>query len=232
MRPGPLQAVLFDMDGVVVDSEPLWFVAEQEVMARLGADWTTADQLALIGGSLGHSVGYLARRARRPASPEQIADWLMTAMTRLMAERGVPVMPGAVELISQVQAAGVAAGLVTSSERIIMDAVLAGLAGHGVRFDVTVCADDVRTPKPDPEPYLVAAGLLGVDAARCVAIEDSAKGAESARAAGCAVIVVPSFEADLGHLGVVVPTLIKVNLAMLAALAARHPAQKPHQARR
>jgi len=227
-----VQAVLFDMDGVVVDSEPLWFEAEQEVMARLGADWTQADQRALIGGSLHHSVGYLIRRARRPASPEQVADWLMTAMTRLLGERGVPLMPGAVELISQVRATGVPAGLVTSSERIIMNAVLLGLADRGVRFDATVCAADVRHPKPHPEPYLVAAGLLGVDAAGCVAIEDSAKGAESARAAGCAVIIVPSLEADgLDRLGLVVPMLASVNLAMLAALAERHTAQKPHRTR-
>ena len=182
-------AVLFDMDGLLIDSEPLWLEAETAVMARLGADWTTADQAQLLGGSLKRTVRYLMGKARRPASPELVAEWLMSGVSDLVRERGVPLQPGARELLAEVAAAGLPHALVTSSERRFMDAVL---ARTGLRFDVLVCANDVSMTKPDPEPYLLAAKLLGADPARCVALEDSPNGVASAEAAGCRVIAVPS----------------------------------------
>ena len=182
-------AVLFDMDGLLIDSEPLWLEAETAVMARLGADWTTADQAQLLGGSLKRTVRYLMGKAMRPASPELVAEWLMSGVADLVRERGVPLRPGARELLAEVAAAGLPHALVTSSERRFMDAVL---ARTGLRFDVLVCANDVSMTKPDPEPYLLAAKLLGADPARCVALEDSPNGVASAEAAGCQVIAVPS----------------------------------------
>ncbi len=182
-------AVLFDMDGLLIDSEPLWLEAETAVMARLGADWTTADQAQLLGGSLKRTVRYLMGKAARPASPELVAEWLMSGVSNLVRERGVPLQPGARELLAEVAAAGLPHALVTSSERRFMDAVL---ARTGLRFDVLVCANDVSMTKPDPEPYLLAAKLLGADPARCVALEDSPNGVASAEAAGCQVIAVPS----------------------------------------
>jgi HAD superfamily hydrolase (TIGR01509 family) len=182
-------AVLFDMDGLLIDSEPLWLEAETAVMARLGADWTTADQAQLLGGSLKRTVRYLMGKATRPASPELVAEWLMSGVSDLVRERGVPLQPGARELLAEVAAAGLPRALVTSSERRFMDAVL---ARTGLRFDVLVCANDVSMTKPDPEPYLLAAKLLGADPARCVALEDSPNGVASAEAAGCQVIAVPS----------------------------------------
>ena len=142
------------MDGLLVDSEPLWLEAETAVMARLGADWTPADQVQLLGGSLDRTVRYLLGKATRPASPGQVAEWLMTRVTELIRDRGVPLRPGAGELLAEVAAAGLPHALVTSSERGFMDAVL---ARTGLRFDVRVCADDVSMTKPDPEPYLLAA---------------------------------------------------------------------------
>jgi HAD superfamily hydrolase (TIGR01509 family) len=183
------EAVLFDMDGLLIDSEPLWLEAETAVMATLGADWTAADQAQLLGGSLVRTVRYLLGKATRPASPAQVAERLMTRVTELVRDRGVPLRPGARELLAQVAAAGLPHALVTSSERGFMDAVL---ARTGLRFDVLVCADDVSVTKPDPEPYLLAAKLLGADPARCVALEDSPNGVASAQAAGCQVIAVPS----------------------------------------
>ena len=183
------EGVLFDMDGLLIDSEPLWLEAETAVMARLGADWTTADQAQLLGGSLVRTVRYLLGKATRPASPGQVAEWLMTRVTELIRDRGVPLRPGARELLAEVAAARLPHALVTSSERGFMDAVL---ARTGLRFDVLVCADDVSMTKPDPEPYLLAAKLLGADPARCVALEDSPNGVASAQAAGCRVIAVPS----------------------------------------
>ena len=113
----------------------------------------------------------------------------MSGIAELVRERGVPLQPGARELLAQVAAAGLPHALVTSSERRFMDAVL---ARTGLRFDVLVCADDVSMTKPDPEPYLLAAKLLGAAPASCVALEDSPNGVASAEAAGCHVIAVPS----------------------------------------
>src|SRR5690348_7558697 len=184
--PGP---ILFDMDGLLVDSEPLWLEAETAVMARLGADWTPADQVQLLGGSLDRTVRYLLGKARRPASPGQVAEWLMSGIVELARDRGVPVRPGARELLAEVEAAGLPHALVTGSEREFMDAVL---TRTGLSFDALVCADDVSVTKPDPEPYLLAAKLLGADPGRSVALEDSPNGVASAEAAGCRVIAVPS----------------------------------------
>jgi HAD superfamily hydrolase (TIGR01509 family) len=181
--------VLFDMDGLLVDSEPLWLEAETAVMARLGAEWTTADQVQLLGGSLDRTVRYLLAKATRPAPPGQVAEWLMSGVAELARERGVPVRPGARELLAEVAAAGLPHALVTGSERRFMDVVL---ARTGLRFDALVCADDVSVTKPDPEPYLLAAKLLDADPARCFALEDSPNGVASAEAAGCQVIAVPS----------------------------------------
>jgi HAD superfamily hydrolase (TIGR01509 family) len=215
---GPLQGVLFDMDGLLVDSEPLWFEVETEVMARLGGHWEESDQRALLGGSLPRSVAYLLARAVRPASEQDVARWLVDGMTGLLAARGPRVLPGARELLTQVRAAGLGYALVTSSEREVMDAVLAGL---GVDFDVTVCAADVQRGKPDPEPYLRAACLLGADPRQCVALEDSPNGVAAAEAAGCQLVVVPSLVPIAPRPGrVVVSALTEVDLPMLRAIAA------------
>ncbi len=189
MTPRASTAVLFDMDGLLVDSEPLWLQVETAVMARLGADWTAADQVRLLGGSLNRTVRYLLAKARRPAPPEAVAEWLMSGMADRVREHGVPFRPGARELLAEVTAAGLPHALVTGSERSFMDAVL---ARTGMRFDALVCAGDVSVTKPDPEPYLLAAKLLGADPARCFALEDSPNGVASAEGAGCRVFAVPS----------------------------------------
>jgi HAD superfamily hydrolase (TIGR01509 family) len=182
-------AVLFDMDGLLVDSEPLWLQAETAVMARLGASWTEEDQAQLLGGSLDRTVRYFLAKATRPAPPEVVGEWLMADIAERVRRGGVPVRPGARKLLAAVAAAGLPHALVTSSERRFMDAVL---ASTGLRFDVLVCAEDVSAGKPHPDPYLLAAKLLGVDPGRCFALEDSANGVASAQAAGCRVIAVPS----------------------------------------
>jgi len=182
-------AVLFDMDGLLIDSEPLWLESETAVMARLGASWSTADQMQLLGGSLNRTVAYLLAKATRPVPPATVAQWLMAGIAERVQTRGVPIRPGARELLAEVAAAGLPHALVTSSERRFMDVVL---ARTGMRFDVTVCADDVAMTKPDPEPYLLAAKLLGVEPGRCFALEDSPNGVASAQAAGCQVFAVPS----------------------------------------
>jgi HAD superfamily hydrolase (TIGR01509 family) len=213
-----LQAVLFDMDGLLVDSEPVWFEVECAVMAWLGGEWSEADQQALVGGSLPRTVSYLLARAARQASPEDVGRWLVDGMTSLLTSRTLTMLPGARELLAEVRAAGIPHALVTSSERPIMDAVLHQL---GVRFDATVCADDVRCGKPDPEPYLRAASLLRAGPGSCVALEDSPNGVAAAEAAGCRLIAVPSLVPISARPGRVIATsLTEVDVAMLRKLVA------------
>jgi HAD superfamily hydrolase (TIGR01509 family) len=211
-----LQAVMFDMDGLLVDTEPLWFEAESQVMARLGGSWSHADQAHLIGGSLVTSVGYMLARATMRATTETVASWLVDGMVALLMDGDLPWMPGARELLADVAAAGIPCALVTSSERPIMDAVIGKI---GVAFDATVCAADVGAAKPAPEPYLLAAKLLGADPPRCVVLEDSPNGIAAAEAAGCRVIAVPSLLPIPVRAGrLVAASLAEINLGMLRAV--------------
>jgi HAD superfamily hydrolase (TIGR01509 family) len=213
--PGRLAAVAFDMDGLLVDSEPLWFLAERAVMARLGADWAPADQQALVGGSLGSTVEYLLAKATEPADPVFVGRWLIERMVDLVSTRPLTVLPGAAELVREVQAAGLPHALVTSSEAAVVDAVLGRL---DIRFDAIISAADVTQTKPDPEGYLLAAAKLGVDPRRCIALEDSPNGVAAAEAAGFRVVAVPSVVAVPGRPGrVVLGTLAGVTLAELGA---------------
>jgi HAD superfamily hydrolase (TIGR01509 family) len=197
------------MDGLLIDSEPLWLEAETAIMARLGADWTEQDQAQLLGGSLERSIRYLLGKATRPAPPELIGEWLMADITERVSRDGVPLRPGARELLTAVAAAGLPRALVTSSERSFMDAVL---ASTGLRFDVLVCAEDVTATKPDPEPYLLAAKLIGVHPGDCFALEDSPNGVASAEAAGCRVFAVPSLlPISPGPGRTVVPSLLDLR---------------------
>jgi HAD superfamily hydrolase (TIGR01509 family) len=187
--PDSLEAVMFDMDGLLVDSEPLWYVAESEVMTRLGGTWTPADQHALVGGSMARTVGYLLARATRPAEPATVGRWLIEEMVELVRTRPLPPLPGVLSLLAEVRAAGLPHALVTSSEPAVVDAVLDRL---DVRFDVVVCGADVAVAKPDPEGYRLAAAKLAADPRRCIALEDSPNGVTAAEAAGLRVVAVPS----------------------------------------
>ena len=213
-----LAAVLFDMDGLLVDTEPLWLETETDVMARLGAPWSSQDQEALLGGSMQRTVSYLLAKATRPAPPQDVERWMMDGMLDRVRAGRVVVRPGARELLATVAAAGLPYGLVTSSQRAFAQAVL---ESTGMTFPVTVCAEDVAVTKPDPEPYLLAAKLLDADPARCVALEDSPNGVASATAAGCRVVAVPSLVPIPPAPGRIVATsLTGITLSALRALAA------------
>jgi HAD superfamily hydrolase (TIGR01509 family) len=209
---------LFDMDGLLVDTEPLWFETETEVMARLGAQWTVEDQERLLGGSMANTVAYLLAKATCSVPPDQVARWMIDGMLDRAARGQVIVRPGARELLAQVAQAGLRYALVTSSEREFAEAVL---GGTGLYFPVTVTAGDVSRTKPDPEPYALAAKLLDASPEQCVALEDSPNGVASATAAGCRVVAVPSLTpipAAPGRL--VVPSLCDVSLRTLHGLTA------------
>lgn len=214
-----LAAVLFDMDGLLVDTEPLWLETETEVMGRLGAPWTPQDQEALLGGSMERTVSYLLAKATRPAPPRTVARWMLDGMLERTRAGRVVIRPGAREIVAAVAAAGVPYALVTSSQRTFAEAVL---EATGLPFPVTVCGEDVAMTKPAPDPYLLAAKLLDVDPADCVALEDSPNGAASAGAAGCRVVAVPSLIPIPPVPGrrVVVSALTEVSLSMLRDLVA------------
>jgi HAD superfamily hydrolase (TIGR01509 family) len=213
----PLRAVTFDMDGLLVDSEPLWFQAESAVMERLHGAWSRDDQDVLVGGSMATTVAYLLSKGTRPAEPADVARWLLEGMIGLLTAGPVPVLPGAVELVDEVRTAGLPYALVTSSEPEVVDAVLAGL---DVEFPVIVCAADVAHAKPDPEGYLLAAAKLGAEPGQCIALEDSVNGVTAAEAAGFRTVAVPSVVPVPERPGrVVVESLAGMTLAELAARA-------------
>ncbi|GAA0369594.1 HAD family phosphatase [Actinoallomurus spadix] len=211
-----LQAVLFDMDGLLLDSERLWLEAEAEVMAWLGGSWGPEHQEFLVGGSLDRTVAYMLDLTGVPAAPEEVGRRLMGAMAeRLRA--GVPMMPGARDLLDEVRAAGLPSALVSSTHRVLMEHALDGIGRDS--FTVTVAGDEVRRTKPHPEPYLAATSLLDVDPRRCVALEDSLNGATSGAAAGCHVVAVPSVvPIDAAPRRTVVASLREVDLDRLRAL--------------
>jgi HAD superfamily hydrolase (TIGR01509 family) len=218
---GPLPAaLLFDMDGLLVDTERTWFAVESEVMADLGAPWGSEHQEALVGGPLEKSVSYMLEHAGRPdVSPDLLARTLLEGMVRHLRAGPVRWQPGAERLLAQAAGAGVPCALVSSSLRPVVDAVLDAIGSR--HFAVTVSGDDVARTKPEPDPYLRAAELLGVDPTRCVALEDSETGAASAVAAGCLTVVVPSLvpvPADLGHHRAA--SLSELDLSRLGELAA------------
>lgn len=211
-----LQAVLFDMDGLLVDSERLWYETEAAVMAEFGATWGPEHQEPLVGGSIARTVAYMLDLAGPVAEPEDVARRLLDGMAeRLRAN--VPLMPGAKALLDEVREAGVPSALVSSTHRALMEHALDGIGRD--RLTVTVAGDEVERTKPHPEPYLTAARLLNADPRRCVALEDSPNGTQSATAAGCHVVAVPSVVPIPAAPGrTVVTSLLEVDLARLRSL--------------
>jgi HAD superfamily hydrolase (TIGR01509 family) len=183
-------AVLLDMDGLLVDTERIWFEVESAIVSDLGGAWTDDDHDLLVGGPLERAVAHMVATVPAAPDPVQVTARLLREMVAALRRGPVEWMPGAKLLLSSIADAGVPAALVSSSRRPIVDAVLDAIGREP--FQVTVSGDDVTHTKPSPDPYLRAAALLGVDARRCVAVEDSLTGATSARAAGCVTVLVPS----------------------------------------
>jgi len=182
-------AVLFDMDGLLIDSEPVWYDVESEVVARLGGTWSHAHQAACIGGTLDASCRYILEVTGSSVSVEELTAMLLAGMVEHF-RAGLPLHAGALELVDAVRTRGVATALVSSSYRVLVNAALHRIGAD--RFDVSVVGDEISQGKPHPEPYLTACEKLSVDPARCVALEDAASGVRSAEAAGCVVVAVPS----------------------------------------
>jgi HAD superfamily hydrolase (TIGR01509 family) len=202
------------MDGTLIDTEPFWIAAETELVEAHGGTWTHQDGLSLVGNPMSVSAGVLRSRGV-DLTDEEIIDFLNERVGRGVAERA-PWQPGAYELLVELHGAGVPLALVTSSFRVLAEpfARAVGL------FDVVVAGDDVRAPKPDPEPYLTAAARLGIDAGACVAVEDSPSGLASAVAAGAHVVavqvMVPVVRTDVTR----VSSLVDLGLDELREVAA------------
>ena len=186
-----LQAVLWDMDGLLVDTEPVWTIAEEELAVRLGGRWSDELKARIVGTRLEVAVPTILREYGAESTPDAVAEtsaWLLARMVELFATE-VRLCPGALELLAALDRAGVPQALVSSSYRVLVNAVLA----HGFGpFAMTLAGDEVAHGKPSPEPYLMACARLAVSPRRCVVLEDSSAGVASGEAAGCAVVAVPS----------------------------------------
>jgi HAD superfamily hydrolase (TIGR01509 family) len=182
-------AVLWDMDGTLVDTEPYWIEVESELVSAHGGTWTHADAMNLVGNDLLTSGRYIREVGGVDLQPDEIVEILLDGVIEHIS-REVPWRPGAVELLADLQQAGVPCALVTMSYQRFVRPVLDALPA--LSFQVVVTGDSVQQGKPHPEPYLKAAALLGVDPGETLAIEDSNTGARSAEAAGCTVLVVPN----------------------------------------
>ena len=180
-------AVLWDMDGTLVDTEPYWIEAEHELVADHGGTWSTEHAHNLVGNSLLVSAEYIRRHGGVDLTPEQIVDHLLDRLVARVREH-LPWRPGAERLLGEITTAGIPCALVTMSYRRLADAVVAGLPPGS--FATLVTGDEVDRGKPHPEPYLLAAARLGCRPEDCVAIEDSPTGVASAEAAGIPVLAV------------------------------------------
>lgn len=210
--------MLWDMDGTLVDSEKVWTVSLQDTARALGGELSAAARSAVIGSDMPRTLIVLFDDLGLPREPELLADAerLLTTRTGELFDEGLEWRPGARAALRTVQTAGWPAALVTNTGRALTERAL-DVIGREF-FMATVCGDEVPSGKPDPDPYLRAARLLGVAAADCLAVEDSPTGALAAERAGAGVLVVPCEEPVPGG----ARRVLRESLVGLSAAEFRH----------
>ncbi|MFJ9953542.1 HAD family hydrolase [Kitasatospora sp. NPDC091207] len=212
-------AVLFDMDGTLVDTEHLWWQATAELADELHHSLTDQDAPEVLGRAIEHTAAHLHRISGTSLSEAELADRLGDSFAGKVAAETVP-RPGALALLAELRDARVPTALVSASPRRVVDLVLATIGRDW--FAVTLAAEDTPRTKPAPDPYLAAAERLGLDPADCVAVEDTPTGVASATAAGCAVLAVPSSAAPIpdGSRVTLLDSLEHADVALLGKLTA------------
>jgi HAD superfamily hydrolase (TIGR01509 family) len=188
----PFQAVVFDNDGLLLDTEEAWTRAEETLFERRGRTFTIENKRFIIGSSRAVAAAKLETMLDLPGQGEP----LMNELHELVMEEalaGVPPRPGAIELLDALGAAGTPIGLASNSSREFVERTLSTAGLLNGRFGCVISADEVEHPKPAPDLYLAACRELGADPAACAALEDSPPGVASAAAAGMFVIAVPYF---------------------------------------
>jgi HAD superfamily hydrolase (TIGR01509 family) len=187
----PPVAVLWDMDGTLIDSEKLWTISLADTARRLGGELSRSAREAMVGGNMAATMDILFDDLGLPLDPDRLAEAgrFLIRRTEELFRAGMPWRPGARAALAAVRAAGWPTALVTNTERALTELALDTIGREN--FAVSVCGDEVPHGKPAPDLYLRAAELLGVDPARCLAVEDSPTGALAAERAGAAVLVVP-----------------------------------------
>jgi HAD superfamily hydrolase (TIGR01509 family) len=217
-----IEAVVFDLDGVLVDSEEAWNEARRQLVEERGGRWTDRAQKDMMGMSSTEWSRYMHDVVGAPEAPEEINAEVVRRLERLYRER-LPLVPGAVEAVKRIVAEWLLA-VASSSNRPLIDLFLE-LSGLAPYFRVTVSSEEVAHGKPAPDVYLEAARRLGCDPTHCAAIEDSENGIRSAVAAGMRVIAIPnrafppSREA-LAAAHVVIPSLAELEPDVIRAAEA------------
>ena len=181
-------AVFFDMDGLLVNSEPLWLESETEMMAEFDYQWLESDQAACLGGPLDRVGDYMSGLIGGKRDGHSLMLEIIERMV-VKFKGDLPFMPGAIELINDLRARNVEITLVSASPRSLVDAALSNFEINP--FARSISSNDVKVTKPDPEGYLLAAASGGHDISNCLVLEDSLTGVTAAKASGAWVLAVP-----------------------------------------
>jgi HAD superfamily hydrolase (TIGR01509 family) len=182
-----MSAILFDMDGTIIDSEPLWLQAEIQVMAELGCHWDEQDQINCLGGPMERTEKYMQDRSGN-VKPYGYFGQRLNEVMKLKFVKDLVLIPNALELITKSKEAGLKTALVTASGRELMNSALTRFPENS--FDIAISRDDVANSKPHPEPYLMAAERLKVKIDECLVLEDSMTGVRAGLDSGAQVVAI------------------------------------------